>query len=586
MMSMKPVNKGILLGVSLVIVNKFCCMAEPSFDYIFVTASLTAYFLVTAAFLASEKLSELLVCGFVGLAVMFGLEIIHLSGGMYIADPLDILIVYIYGFFGSMAALAATLFLVLRKSNVLNGEIIMNEVSMKHKIMLLAYALFSAVSFSYLIMPEKAGISVPIFTILQFVFVWFLVPDKKRLVFFIPLFILSLNSFISASDVWDTSNFIVSTILYACMFTDFDFKSDSFDYVADVIISLIKPLKKCLISFKWTNELLDGKAAIIKRVMLALCITVPAAIVLIVVLSNADMVFSAKTEGVLTGILEFVNLHTVFIGLCGIAAGLYLFGIMNRENTAQVCEKTKKPSRVGDLIIINIFLSVLLVVYTMFVSIQFKYLFAGSALPDGLNYTEYARKGFFELLALTGVNIAVILVVIRLVKGYESRKSIFTKILCHYLCAVTVVLLISSFYRMFLYTNDDGLTRLRLYVMGFLFFEAVGLLITFIYIAKPKFNISLIYCVVALLYYLILNVVPTDRIIAQNQVDKYLRGEREGLEYIFTLSEDAAPVIEYLMENTDDAELIDEATRYTDNCLNTKIPERWQRYNLSTKRMK
>ena len=49
-----------------------------------------------------------------------------------------------------------------------------------------------------------------------------------------------------------------------------------------------------------------------------------------------------------------------------------------------------------------------LAVYTIFIVIQFKYLFSGGVLPNGLNYSEYARRGFFELVVLSVLNIALI----------------------------------------------------------------------------------------------------------------------------------------------------------------------------------
>ena len=49
-------------------------------------------------------------------------------------------------------------------------------------------------------------------------------------------------------------------------------------------------------------------------------------------------------------------------------------------------------------------------VYILFVSVQFAYLFSGDGeMPFGLNHAEYARKGFFELLAVTMINLSIFL---------------------------------------------------------------------------------------------------------------------------------------------------------------------------------
>ena len=151
-------------------------------------------------------------------------------------------------------------------------------------------------------------------------------------------------------------------------------------------------------------------------------------------------------------------------------------------------------------------------------------------------------------MGLTGVNIAAILAVTKLTGHVDGKKAVFVKSMNMYLCAVTVVLLASSWYRMHMYNATDGLTRLRFLVFGFLAFELVGLLVTFFYIAKPRFNIVMVYGALALCYYLVLNIVPMDAVVAKNQVDRYLDGEREELDYVWTLSIDAAEEIDRVRE--------------------------------------
>lgn len=585
---MKYFIKGICLGLSLIVVNKICgALGKDSIDSVISLISALSFFAVTTSFLISPRISDLLLCGFVGVFFMFAGEIFL---------PLHIFWtdiwfeVYVAGFWGSMAALVVSLILTSKKIKISRylikeGEDVENDLSVGSKVKLLAYAVISAIGFAYLVMPQNAGISVPLFAIVQFACLMILVPDRKRLVLFVPIMIMALNCFRSASDIWRVSNFIVSIVLFVCIFIKPEFKKDSFGYFGEVALRIVAPLAVLALPFKWMVELNSSKAPVIKRTIIAVLISVPCVAVLLIVLSNADMVFSIKTNEFLTSIVELVNFHTVFVIACGILAGLYLFGsvycaLIDRQSVRDKKCVTLK----GDLLIINILLSVILFVYTLFVAVQFKYLFAGSELPAGLTYTEYARKGFFELLALTGVNLAVILAVVKLGKSCEGKWLILTKSLCHYLCAVTVVLLVSSFYRMMLYTADDGLTRLRLFVMGFLIFEALGLIVTFFYIAKPKFNITLVYVTVALVYYMVLNIVPADNIIAKNQIERYMNNKCDGIDYIFTLSADAVPAMEILLENEIDVQVRSEAMGFIKRVTSSDIPRRWQRYNLSVER--
>lgn len=454
------------------------------------------------------------------------------------------------------------------------------------KIKLLIYALISASAFSYLCMPGNAGISVPLFIIIEFLCLFFIIPNKKRLFLFIPIFIISLNSFISASDVWKTPNFFVITALFIALFTEFDLKKDSLAFFAKITEGVILPFAFLSLPYKWLTEIKGNSSPILKRVLIGIAAAIPCTIILTVALSGADAVFSIKTGNMLTSIFETLNFHTIYIILCGILAGGFLFGTACRSFYNAPTPDECKKSATGDIIIINIILFAVLFVYTLFVIIQFKYLFAGAALPDGLSYTNYARKGFFELLALTGINIAVILTVVKLTKNHTGKWGILTKIFCHYLTFVTVILLISSFYRMHLYTNSDGLTRLRFFVMIFLIFEAVGLIVTFIYVAKPQFNIFLVYTIIALSCYTVLNILPSDNIIAKNQINLYLNNNRTDLDYIFTLSLDAAPAMKNLYSNTDDPELKSRILCFMSENTTDNIPKRWQRYNLSKENAK
>jgi predicted metal-dependent hydrolase len=79
----------------------------------------------------------------------------------------------------------------------------------------------------------------------------------------------------------------------------------------------------------------------------------------------------------------------------------------------------------------------------------------------------------------------------------------------------------------------------------------------------------------------VLNVIPSDNIIASNQIEKFLNGERENLEYIYTLSADAAPAMLRLFEETDDENVKNKIRDFLKDNTEFEIPERWQRYNLA-----
>ena len=302
--------------------------------------------------------------------------------------------------------------------------------------------------------------------------------------------------------------------------------------------------------------------------------------ILSAVLSSADMVFSHSVGNILEHFSDIFAIEAIWKIIIGAMVGIYLFGIVYNAYVEYDVEPRDVKIK-GDVFIISCVMLSVLAVYTFFVIIQFRYLFAGSQLPYGLNVTKYARKGFFELLALTGVNIAAILIVTKITEHTEGKAALFIKTINMYLCAVTVVLLASSFYRMWLYNETDGLTRLRFLVFGFLAFELIGLVITFFYIVKPRFNIVMVYGAIALCYYLVLNLVPMDSIIAKNQVDRYLKGERDELSYVFTLSADAASEMKRAYDKSEDKEFKDAVLDWVKLKTGNSDNADWRSCNIS-----
>ncbi|MCL2852729.1 MAG: DUF4173 domain-containing protein [Defluviitaleaceae bacterium] len=421
---------------------------------------------------------------------------------------------------------------------------------------LLGYLLISAVTFSSLLLVENAGFSVLIFVAIQFVCLYRLAPKKKPLLMSIPIFILALNSFISASPIWRGSNPVVAIVLYsvtALWLTDqFSVKDSLLGFVFKTLINVTEPFSHFKTPFRWCLESQQTHMPIIKRVVIGICVSIPCLIFVSTMLASADAIFSQAATDFFLWVSRLIRLDIIGRVLLGIFAGLYLFGMLYHvsKTDRKNIELKAIKARNGDLIVLNIVLTSVLLVYTLFVIIQFRYLFASAEnLPIYMTFESYARRGFFELMILTGINIAFILVTVWLTKDQTGLGAKLTKALCLYLCAVTTVLLASSFYRMWLHGSDDGLTRMRFLVFGFLIFKAVGIAATFVYIAKPKFNIIAVYCLIALTYYLFLNIVPIDSIVARSQINRYFDTGRAGISYVLTLSPDAGPQISRLLES-------------------------------------
>jgi len=461
------------------------------------------------------------------------------------------------------------------------------------KCKLLGYLLLSAISFSYLILLPQASVSVLIFVLIQFVCLLALAPRKKPLLIFIPLFILAANSLISANRMWQIPNLVIALLLYSVMALwmtgGLSVKGPLLQFFLDIGIRIVDAFSRFPVPIQWGADAPKEHKPQLMRVLLGIGISLPILLGLVIVLSMADEIFAQTVLRAIDSLSLLARPEDAARLTIGLAVGFYLFGVLHTVYFVRRREPEEeelvfaKSEWEGVCMVVNIVLVSVLLVYTLFVAIQFRYLFAPSdRLPYGLNFVEYARRGFFELLALTGVNILFILLAVWLIKTRAGQGAKLTKGLCFYLCAVTVVLLVSSFYRMWLYSSDDGLTRLRFLVFGFLLFEALGLLITFFYIAKPNFNIVAVYTVIALSYYLLLNLVPMDRVIARNQIDRYFETGRGGISYTLSLSPDAAPEIVRLLESENEETRLLAQSYFERQRLASDAD--WRQWNLSRNR--
>ena len=114
--------------------------------------------------------------------------------------------------------------------------------------------------------------------------------------------------------------------------------------------------------------------------------------------------------------------------------------------------------------------------FGVFVVVQFAYLFGGAdtLAATHLTHAQYARRGFFELVAVSVLVVLLVLSVDWLVKREDSARKTIDR-LHSVLLLLTGVILASALQRMRLYTAAFGLTELRLYTTVFMFWIATVL---------------------------------------------------------------------------------------------------------------
>lgn len=199
-------------------------------------------------------------------------------------------------------------------------------------------------------------------------------------------------------------------------------------------------------------------------------------------------------------------------------------------------------------------LSSLVALFAAFVAVQLAVLFAGHdhvLETAGLTYAEYARQGYWELLAAAGLTLTVIAAAVRLASAPQRRHRLLLRALLGALCALTLVVLASALHRLHLYEHAYGLTRLRLggeaaaLTLGgaFLLVAAAGLVRA---VRARLADLAVAGTALALMVFSLAN---PDALIAKRNIEHWRETGRLDVSYLSGLSADAVPELARLPES-------------------------------------
>lgn len=188
-------------------------------------------------------------------------------------------------------------------------------------------------------------------------------------------------------------------------------------------------------------------------------------------------------------------------------------------------------------------LGLLSVLFLAFLALQLGYLFGGQATIEaasGLTLAEYARRGFFELLLVAGLTLAVLLVGDRV----SSARRVFRG-LAALLVACVMVILASAAQRLWLYTAEFGLTLDRVtaaVVMAWLAAVLALFAVTVLRARPRRFASGAVVAGVAAVFVLVL--LDPAALVTRSNLDRAAEGVREAdAGYLLRLGGGAVPVL-------------------------------------------
>jgi Domain of unknown function (DUF4153) len=253
----------------------------------------------------------------------------------------------------------------------------------------------------------------------------------------------------------------------------------------------------------------------------------------------ADAVFKQLVSAAVPSLDASIVGRVLVIGLWAwLAGGLLRDLIAQRADREEV--PRAQPRRGLGALEIGVALAILDVLFLAFVVVQFRYLFGGGALvvrETDLSYAEYARHGFFELVAVTALTLPVLLLADWALAGRSRRMF-------RWLAAVLLVLLgvvvVSALQRMRLYMQHLGLTELRVYATGVILWLAVvsaWFAVTVLRGRRHAFAVGALATGFAATF--ALNVLSPDALIARTNVTRPF----VDVSYLGGLSDDAVPTL-------------------------------------------
>lgn len=493
----------------------------------------------------------------------------------------------------------------MNEENVLGQNQGMKALSGNRQVILVILSLLLGILFDWLIFDKLMGVSYPLFVfayygllfwsmeerpavkpdmawglslpvlLLSFTFFFFNNPVFKMINFMaVPVLLIAQSILLTRNQLyaWYTPGFILD-LLYGMFFRIFAY--------------IFKPFKIVAARLPRRKEGLKYSAG--AKVAVGLLISLPLVLVVVALLASADLIFEnyvQKIPNLFTGIpveeyiVRFVLIMMVFLlsfsFIWSLAAGRKPVPPMAGDGSVNV-------PRILDPVVSMTVLLVINFIYILFVLVQFAYLFGGAAfaLPSDFTYSAYARRGFFELIAVTLINFCVLLGAMGLGKRTEGGMGKALKVLYSLLVGCTGVMLISAYYRMLLYEESYGYTHLRVLPQAFMVFLLFLFAAILVRIWKEGFPLTKWFIGISLAALIAINYINVDALIARNNIDRYVRTGMLDENYLTRLSSDAVPELARLLDDKDA-----EKTGIVQAHLQTKKEELsrqrpWQSFNLS-----
>ena len=431
----------------------------------------------------------------------------------------------------------------------------------------LPYAAFcTGLVFDILFYRKATGISFAIFIVFCLILEFWLLhrqqvqPSRNGFILLFLILCFSVMTFLRSDPFTTFINYVLSLFLIAALGMTFAGGKWTLFNLQDYLLNFFQLVGSLFVHPKDTNESTDSrqlagekaeKKALSLSIFRGVLLAIPVLILFTILLSSADMVFDQSLDK-LFGSLQFGNIKEYLCRGIRVVLIAYIFtglikyaAFRSKQEKIYGSEKSSRKTFLG-FTESTIVLGSVLLLFSIFIMIQFRYLFFGESniTFTGFTYSEYARRGFTELVAVAVLSLLLMQGLSLAVKREsKQQKGIFNGFLIGLVCAV-LIMLVSAYQRLLLYEAAYGFSRLRAYAHVFMIWLGVLIVAVLIFEMKkqPQFFANLV-LIVLVGFTVSLNFLNVDGFIVRQNVKRAAEGEVLDISYLAGLSADGVPAL-------------------------------------------
>ncbi len=211
-----------------------------------------------------------------------------------------------------------------------------------------------------------------------------------------------------------------------------------------------------------------GRSKNILYAIIGIIIAIPLTIVVMTLLMSSDDTFN----NIMNGFAEFLpDLSFTLIGeiLLAVPVAMYIFGALSSVKKPAAEHFGAPEYRFLPPVVSYFAVSPICVFYFFYIIVQIGNISQVLGGNGEISYSDFARKGFFELCAIAVINLAVIVLIQTFSKrSADDKMPKAMRVYGVVLSALTLEIIATALIKMFMYINEYGMTLMRTYTSWFM----------------------------------------------------------------------------------------------------------------------